>query len=320
MVEIAQEIEEYNRKIGREARSSYPLIVTVILNTNRRDDTLSALASLAKNSYPNKQFIVLDNSSMDGSIDAIRQQFPFVQIIQLEENMGYAGNNNAGINAALDQGADWIFVLNEDTILAEDCLESLIDIGQSDPGIGILGPMIYHHDEPHIIQSAGGQLGPYWQSIHIGQDDLDQGQYTCPNTVDWISGCAILVRREVIKMIGSLDARFFYYWEETEWCMRARKAGWKIVNVPQAKLWHKGVQRNYEPGPNVTYYNTRNKLLMMATHHAPVNVWVVTWIQIVRTLLSWSTLPKWRSKREHRNAMWQGILDFFAHRWGMRTE
>lgn len=299
---------------------SHPLVVTVILNTNRRDDTLACLESLLQSDYPNQQTIVLDNHSTDGSVEAIQATFPQVAIIPLTENLGYAGNNNVGIRTAVAQGADWVFVLNEDTILAPDCLTKMIAVGESDPQIGILGPLVYHHDEPNIIQSAGGVFGPYWESTHLAQNEPDQGQFDQPHEVGWISGCGILVRRAVIDQVGMIDERYFYYWEETEWCLRAGKNGWRVVNVPQAKMWHKGVQRDYHPKPSVTYYGTRNRLLTIAKHHAPLKVRVFAWLQLLRTLTSWTVKPKWRSKREHRDAMWRGMVDFLQHRWGQMPQ
>ena len=109
-----------------------PLVISVILNTNRREDTLECLTSLAQSSYPNQRTIVLDNHSIDGSVQTIRAAFPAAQIIELTENLGYAGNNNVGIQAALLQGADWVFVLNEDTILDPDCISLLVKVGASD--------------------------------------------------------------------------------------------------------------------------------------------------------------------------------------------
>jgi hypothetical protein len=296
-----------------------PYIITVILNTNRCNDTLEALASLKLNTYENHRIIVLDNASTDGSVQAISAEFPEVRIIELEKNLGYAGNNNVGIKVALAEGADWVLVLNEDTILAQECLSKLSEAGQGDPQIGILGPMVYHHNEPDVIQSAGGKLGHNWQTWHIAQNEKDQGQLSQPHTVDWISGCALLVRRQVIEQVGMLDERFFYYFEETEWCMRARERGWVIMHVPQAKLWHKGVQRDYHPSPNVTYYATRNRFLMLAKHKAPIRVWIATLLLTMGTLTSWSIKPKWQSMHEHRDAMWQGTLDYLRHRWGMRS-
>lgn len=295
---------------------SLPKVVTVILNTNRREDTLACLASLSQNSYANNHILVLDNTSSDGSVDAIRKGFPEVQMIGLTQNKGYAGNNNVGIQAALEAGADWVFILNEDTIMDADCLSMLVNEGESDPQIGIVGPMVYHHNEPEVIQSAGGIFGSFWEAQHVAQNEPDEHQFTQPRRVEWISGCAILVRRPVIEQLGMLDERFFYYWEEVEWCLRASRKGWKIMHVPQAKLWHKGVQRNYQPKPTVTYYSTRNKLLMLKKHHAPLNVKIGTWLQNLRTLASWSIRPKWRSMHAHRDAMWHGMRDYLRQRWG----
>ena len=297
-----------------------PFVISIILNTNRREDTLECLASLAESSYQNHQAMVLDNASTDGSVEAIRAGFPQAQIINLTENLGYAGNNNVGIQAAINQGADWVFVLNEDTVLAADCLVKLVEVGESSPAIGIVGPMVYHHDEPGIIQSAGGMLGADWQSIHLAKDEVDRGQFSEPHPVEWISGCAILVRRAVIEQVGAIDERYFYYWEETEWCLRAGRSGWRIIHVPQAKLWHKGVQRDYRPKPAVTYYATRNRLMTLAKHHAPLKVWLSTWGQILRTLTSWTIKPRWKSMRQHRNAMWRGAIDFLRHRWGQMPQ
>jgi len=297
---------------------STPLIYIVILNTNRRDDTIACLESLSNSIYSNFKVIVLDNKSTDGSVDAIRIAFPDVRIINLASNLGYAGNNNVGIEEAINLGADWILVLNEDTILDPDCLTELIQIGESDPKIGVVGPMVYHHSEPDVIQSAGGILGKYWQSQHLGKNEEDHGQFNTPHSTEWISGCAILVRKVAIEQAGMLDANYFIYWEETEWCIRISSMGWKIVHVPQAKIWHKGVQRDYQPSPSFTYYGTRNHLLTLYKHNAPFNAKIYTWFQVWRTLLSWSIKSKWRAKHEHRNAMWNGMIDYLRNRWGQR--
>jgi hypothetical protein len=293
-----------------------PLVACIILNTNRRDDTLACLASLEAQTYPHLRVLVLDNASTDGSVDAVRTRFPSVEIIALERNLGYAGNNNVGIAAALAAGADWLFVLNEDTELSPDCVERLVEVAAADAGIGIVGPMVYHHDEPGVIQSAGGRFTARWEEFHLGKNEEDRGQYRDPHEVGWISGCAILVRRAVVEQVGAFDERFFIYWEETEWCIRTRKAGWRIVHVPAARVWHKGVQRDYQPKPSVTYYSTRNRLLALSTHHAPVSAWLTAWFQILRTLVSWSVKPKWRFKRDHRDAMWRGVADFLHGRSG----
>jgi GT2 family glycosyltransferase len=295
---------------------SSPLVIAIVLNFGHCEDTLACLASLEQSTYANLRVMVLDGQSTDGSVAAVRARFPAMMVIELPDNRGYAGNNNIGIEAALGQGADWVFVLNEDATIAPDCIARLVDVGESDACIGIVGPMVYHANEPYVIQSAGGRIDRHFRTWHRGMNEADQGQFVRPAVVDWISGCGILVRRAVIEQVGTIDDRFFAYVEELEWCVRAARAGWKIVHVPKACMWHKGVQRNYQPKPAFTYYTTRNHLLLMQKHGAPAAAWLVTGGQILRTLSSWSFKPKWRAKRQHRDAMWRGVVDFVSHRWG----
>lgn len=297
-----------------------PLVGVIILNTNRKEDTLACLSSLQKSQYQNTIVWVLDNASTDGSVEAIEKNFPQTRIINLTENKGYAGNNNVGISTALEAGANWILILNEDTILDSCTISNLIQFAISQPQAGILGPLVYHFDEPCVIQSAGGIITKNWEAVHIGQNEPDQGQYPEPLQVDWISGCALLISREVIQQVGVIDERYFYYWEETEWCIRTRNAGWQIWMVPQAKIWHKGVQREYQPSPNVTYYATRNRLITLSKHHAPLYNRLSVNLSLLRTLLAWSIKPKWKNRKSHRNALLQGMIDYYSKRFGVRRK
>jgi GT2 family glycosyltransferase len=295
---------------------SSPRLFIIVLSHNHRDDTFSCLQSLLNSDYENFDIILLESSSTVNETEEYRRQFPQIQVITLKENLGYAGNNNIGIHAALEQGADWIMILNNDTVLDTACLSHLVAAGEGDPEIGIVGPMVYHFDEPNVIQSAGGVLGKYWQNFHLGTNEADRGQFNLTRPVAWISGCAMMIRPAVMRQIGLFDEEYFLYWEETEFCIRSSRAGWKIIHVPDAKLWHKGVQRNYQPKPYVTYYSTRNYLFTLSKHKAPWMVRVVAVTNVIRTLLSWSVRPRWRDKREHSGALWRGMRDFLLHRMG----
>jgi len=292
-------------------------VVAVILSFNRRADILACLESLGKNTYNPLSTIVLDIGSQDGSVEAIRAQFPEVMLVQLAENLGYAGNNNIGLRLALEQAADWVLVLNDDITLANDCVERLVEIGESNPAIGMVGPLVYHADEINVIQSAGGTLDKFWVTSHLGQNDTDTGQFSQPQAVDWLSGSALLVKQLVIEKVGDLDERFFMYWEEVDWCLRAREQGFDLYLAPQAKIWHKGVQRHYQPKPAITYYDVRNRFLILAKHKAPWFVRFKVWTQTLQTLLSWSFRPKWRNMHSHRDALWQAINDYLQQRWGI---
>jgi hypothetical protein len=293
-----------------------PLVTFVVLNTNQKRDTLALLDSLSKCKYRRTSTIVLDNQSTDGSCTAIHELHPDATIVRLSENLGYAGNNNVGITTALSLGADWVFVLNEDTLVAPDCVAEMMRVARSDENIGVIGPLVCHFTSPELVQSAGGSLGGNWSSTHLAQNTAVAGLSLHPREVDWISGCAIMMRRETIEHVGALDERFFYYWEETEWCLRAKRAGWRILQVPAARIWHKGVQVDYSPSPSVSYYDTRNRLLLQQKHCAPLPVKVRTWLELIRTLASFSIKPRWRGMRAHRDAIFWGINDFLRGRWG----
>lgn len=295
---------------------SQPLLYVIVLSNGQHEDTEACLTSLLESDYQELGIILLHHSPEADYSDAIKRKYPQIQVICLAENLGYAGNNNIGIKAALDQGAEWLFILNNDTVLDRSCISSLVNVGRNSPAAGILGPLVYHFSEPDVIQSAGGMLGKNWQSDHIGLNEADRGQYSAVRRVDWISGCAILVRRSLVEQVGPLDPDYFLYWEETEWCLRAGRAGWETLHVPSAKLWHKGVKRDYQPKPYVTYYMTRNYLYTLAKHKAPVLIRMNAIAGVIRTLLSYSVRPQWRHKRNHRNAMWKGLIDFLRRRLG----
>jgi len=295
-----------------------PLIYTIIISNNRRDDLLACLVSLRAAGCANQRVCVLDNGSTDGSVEAIRALFPEVEVIVLRRNLGYAGNNNVGIVYALYQGADWIFLLNDDTILAPGCISTLLELGQNDPGVGAVGPLVLHYDDREVIQSAGGMMDGFLRPTHLAANQPALCAPTEPGEVDWISGCALLVRAAAVREAGLMDERYFLYWEETEWCLRIREAGWRIVMEPRARLWHKGVQVDYRPAPHVAYYFTRNRLLTLAKHHASLGAWLVAYTEILRTLASYTVRRQWRPQRAHRDAMWAGFVDFHRGRFGAR--
>jgi GT2 family glycosyltransferase len=245
---------------------SDPRIIIIILNTNRRNDTLACLESVAKSTYSNLGIIVLDNNSTDGSVEAIKEKFEDVFVHQLTKNLGYAGNNNVGIKLGLDQGADWVFLLNEDTLVEPDCFNYLLDSIPQIPNLGILGPMVYTFDEGNIISSAGGKID-WWKadSINVGAGEVDQGQYPS-RFVDFINGCGLLISREVIEKTGLLDESFFIYWEETDWCQRVLKSGFKIYFNSSAKMRHKAPIDYSNFGPTTLYYVTRNRIRFFLRH------------------------------------------------------
>lgn len=297
-----------------------PSVVIIILNWNGLDDTLDCIESLRQLDYKCCEIVVVDNGSTDGSVPTLRQRFPEVGLIEMNENLGYTGGNNVGLRYALARGADYALLLNNDTEVAPDFLRRLVEAAESDPIIGMAGATIYYHERPDVIWSAGGAIDWHRGSTRmIGLNERDEGQFgTEPRAVDFITGCAMLVRRTLMEQVGLLDERFFAYYEETEWCARATRAGYRIVHVPLARMWHKISPSAQADSPFVHYYMTRNRLLFLKATGAGMRAWLhAIVVDCLRTLISWSARPRWHGKRLLlRGAMWRGMIDFACGRFG----
>ena len=155
----------------------YPAVGIIILNWKDENDTLRCLSSLEDLDYPKKITLVVDNGSPPESIVKIRVQFPNIPILDMGENSGYTGGNNAGIQWMLQRNVEWVLLLNNDTTIEKNSLRELINTGQKDPQIGIVGPTVYYSTPNNLIQSAGGILDKHWRAYHRGQDQLDNGQF-----------------------------------------------------------------------------------------------------------------------------------------------
>lgn len=295
-----------------------PEVVIIILNWNGIPDTLDCLASLQHVTYPSYELVVVDNGSVDGSVSAIRAAFPDVKIIETGQNLGFAGGNNVGLEYARQAGAEYALLLNNDTEVDAKFLDDLVRAAESNPDAGIAGPSIYYYSAPRTFWSAGGRID--WMrgvTEMIGDNETDENQYGCePRPVDFVTGCALLVRMSAVKQAGMLDARFFMYYEETEWCVRVSQHGYRILYVPEAKVWHKISQQAREASPRVVYYMTRNRLLFLKLSRTGMRAWAATWLEYARTLVSWTVRRRWRGKTQQRRAMLQAIRDYRRQHFG----
>jgi GT2 family glycosyltransferase len=297
---------------------STPSVVIIILNWNGLADTLACLGSLSHLDYPAYEILVVDNGSQDGSASAIRDAFPQVQVIEAGENLGYVGGNNLGLEHACTRNAAYALLLNNDTEVSADFLSKMVALAEADFKIGVVGPTIYYAEPGDMIWSAGGKLD--WRSgltLLDGMDQIDRGQYgEVPRLVDFVTGCALLVKIPVVKDVGKLDSRFFAYFEENEWCLRVTQAGYKICHLPTAKIWHKISPDHREHSPQVYYYMTRNRLLFTWLANLGLSSWLSIFWEYLTRLVSWTFRPRWRYKAPQRNAMLRGIFDFGRRRFG----
>ncbi len=217
-----------------------PLVWIIIVNWNGKELTLDCLDSLRHVAYRNRRILVVDNGSTDGSINAIRKRFPDIEILPLGENRRFAGGNNAGIRHALARRADLLLLLNNDTTVDPGCLDPMVDRIRSDPAIGIVAPKILYYSAPEVLWYAGGTIS-FWRGTmrHVGIREQDRGQRDLPGETDYATGCCLLARKELVDTIGLLDESYFMYTEDADWCMRARRAGYRIIYEPRAKIWHR---------------------------------------------------------------------------------
>lgn len=293
-----------------------PKIAIIILHWNSVRDTLACLDAVSRLEYERLQVIVVDNGSTDGSAEMIRACHPQATLLSSAENLGYAGGNNFGMRYALDHGADYFWLLNDDVLIAPDSLAVLISAAQANSAVGFLGPLVYLREEPQSILSAGGFIGSDHTAYQRGLGEPDQGQYAGIQEVAFVSGCALMASREMVDRVGILDEDFFAYQEEIEWCYRARQAGFKVLFVSQAKAWHPDTRRRDQFSPVVTYYITRNSLLF-ARKHRLGNALIARMIfNRFLTLVSWTVQPRWRQKRRQRDAMARGLADYLRGRFG----
>lgn len=216
-------------------------VAVVIVNWNLEDKTLRCLQSVQQQTIPCRAILV-DNGSQDNSVDAIKRQNPNLELIQFQENQGFARACNAAIRRALsDPNCEFILLLNNDAEIHPQAVGHLLQIADASPEAGILGPKIYDMCEPGRLWYAGARRRRLvLAATGTGRGERDNGQYDRLRRVDYVFGAAMLVRREVFNSIGLLDERFFLYLEDLDFCLRAEEAGFSILFVPQAHVWHYG--------------------------------------------------------------------------------
>lgn len=306
-----------------------PLVHIVILNWNQPDFTLACLESLAQLDYPSFCTVLVDNGSTDNSVTLIRQNYPQVILLEMGRNLGYSAGNNVGIQHAMAAGADYVLLLNNDTAIDKDMLSRMVAASEADPEVGMAGPTIYYFDSPNVLWSAVNSIK--WSQGEIVRHGINEVFPQVSNDapvqkVDYVDSCAILVKRKVIEMVGMLDEAFFINYDDADWNMRAHQAGFKVIYVPPARMWHKVSAAMGQASPATTYYMTRNSLLFFWKHSRGLTRFMAT-IHIVtrtlRTIVAWTLKPQYRRQdfRRKRNANLYALRDAMVGHFGpMRAE
>jgi GT2 family glycosyltransferase len=211
----------------------FPKVFIVILNYNGQEVIKKCLTSVFKLDYQNLEVVVVDNDSNDGSLELAKSGFSKAHFIKNEANLGFAAGNNIGIRFALERMARYVLLLNNDTEVEKDFLSRLIEVAEMDPKVGLASPVIFNGYNKHVWFSGGKIDWLKMKARHITEitavDFYETG---------FISGCALLVRSDVFKKIGLLDEDYFLYWEDVDFSLRAKKAGFKNAVVASSWVYH----------------------------------------------------------------------------------
>ena len=208
-----------------------PLVYLIVVNYNGVKYLKTCLSSIEKQTYPNYETIVVDNASTDNSEEYIREYFPKITFIQAGRNLGFAEGNNLAIKSALDQKADYVFLVNNDTELENDLVEKLIKTAESDDSIGIVGPVVFDLKNKKSLQEMGMAIDKFGYALALkSSSDKD--------CVFFVSGCAMMIKSELISRMGFFDEDYFMFAEDLDFCWRSRLAGYKIIVNENARIYH----------------------------------------------------------------------------------
>lgn len=243
----------------------YPKVTVTFPNFNGGKEPIDCLKSIRNLNYPKNKIetIVIDNNSIDGSDRQIKEKFPEVILIKNKSNLGFAKAVNQGIKKAT---GNYIFVANDDLVFEKDSLKNLIDFIIKNPKIGIIGGKIFFKKQKKIISSSGYMMNRWTGKIYLASK---------PNKVkepDWIQGCAMLIPKKIFNKIGLLDEDYTHLFEDFDFCLRARLAGYKVVYFPNAKFWHGESLTANKNKPLKYFHWYRNKIRFIIKNFQVINM------------------------------------------------
>lgn len=274
-----------------------PNAIAIILNWNGSDDTLSCIRSLRDITYPNFGVIVVDNGSTDDSVQQITAGAPDVEVLRNPSNLGFSGGNNIGIKAALQRGADFVWLLNSDVRVDASALEQLVRVASSDPSIGAVGSVIYDMEEPSNVQAWGGA-----HVTRLTGRAVRHTQKAEASRIHYLIGASVLIRSSALRAIGLLDEDYFMYWDDADLGFRLRKAGWRLALADRAKVWHKEAGSLGKGSPEIDAMFSHSAVLFYRRHFS------VPLVPIVLNVMARSIRRMARGDWQRLGAVWRGTL------------
>lgn len=238
-----------------------PLVYLLILNYRGYEDTCECIQSVLAIEYMNYRLLVIDNNSEDGSYEKLKKKFTDIEIIQTEKNSGYAGGNNVGIEYALEQGAEYIAILNNDVCVEKHFLNIIIQEMEDNRNIAISGPAVCEWNSD-IVQSAGAMVNLYNAEVELLYSGINySGMQKEKIICDYVSGACLMVRASLINEIGKMPEMYFLFYEETDWCLQAAKKGYEVCCIPSVRIWHKESASVSKVSNLKQYYMDRNRVI-----------------------------------------------------------
>lgn len=285
----------------------------IVLNWNNPADTIECIESCLKIDYEPYQIAIVDNHSGDNSVEIFRQRFPDVPLIINQENIGYAGGNNIGIRYAIKQGADYVFLLNNDVVVEAAVLSKLVEGIRAFPRATMVAPKVLYYDARQVVNSMGTSIDWFRLRPYLGEcNQVDHGQYVSIVKKDILVGCALMIRCNVLPEIGLLDENFFLLHEEADWCLRNLRFGYENIAVPEAVVYHKCSKTMQNFSEATHYYSVRNFLYLCRKNARGIDR-LKTWCGFF--LLSMKNMLKLiignRQERKLARVFFDGSHDYF---------
>lgn len=298
-------------------------VSVIVLNWNQPDHTMACVQSVLRANHQNRiTVLVIDNGSSDDSVNRIRAGFRDVLVIETGANLGYAGGNNIGIRHALFGGSEAICILNNDVIVDPTFLDPLLTMLQKQPEVGIVTPLIGERTEKGAqVWALGSTIN--WNTAAVTRncagEPIAHWRNQPPFEVDVASGAAMLVRREVLQQVGLMDEEFFLYFEEVDWSLAVRQAGYRILAVPASLVWHDVSATLGATSPVIDYYMLRNHLRLISRHCSGMHrnyLWSRVALRNLLTIAAFSVKSQHRQRIPNRNARLLALRDAHLGRWG----
>jgi GT2 family glycosyltransferase len=309
-----------SRQPGNATQNAKVAVVVVHYGDVR--DTLKCLDSLIRLDFDSYRIVVVDNGSAPPAAPEIPQKFPHAQVIRREVNGGWAGGNNTGIRFALENGAEHVVLLNNDTTVAPNLLDSLLQTARWAPEFGVLGPVISYMDEPDEIRTDGFMFNRPGQNGFFQRKEvpINFSEPVAITEVDIVNGCCMMVDARVFRSIGLVDERFFLVHEESDFCLRARAAGFRCGVIGQPLVWHKGSRAFEATGKRLQrYYDARNLWLLVRKHSGTPRHGRGPWrsrLEYLRSVYYRYCIERDEARDETAKAVLEGIWDAWSGKYG----